>query len=210
MDPLPQDLTASGFETPQSLIVSPARRTRQRPRSAPGLLPGLPDRGRRAARGVPSSDGGDSPRPSPRPHWVTAQLADQRLHLRRDLPRRGLRRFDRSARASRHQPASRCSTSAPPNGTALPPGRSPPAAMSRPEQPDSSCSRPSCFSAITNPTCGTNTPGSFTANSTAVIDQAPPGPDEHRPCGRVGKTSVPPRPATNVISRSKPLRLPQR
>jgi len=52
-------------------------------------------------------------------------------------------RFDRSATAARRQPASGSSTGAPPDGTALPRGRSPPGAMSCPEQPSSSCSRQS-------------------------------------------------------------------
>jgi hypothetical protein len=40
-------------------------------------------------------------------------------------------------------------------------------------------------------------------------DHAPPGRGECRSGGRAGETSVPPRPAANVMSRSKPLCLSQ-
>ena len=85
-------------------------------------------------------------------------------------------RFDRSATAARRQPASGSSTGTPPDETALPRGRSPPGAMSCPEQPSDSCSRRSLLQC--------NGQSDMWHEQAVVVHLGFDGRDEHAPPGR--------------------------
>ena len=127
-------------------MVSSTRRTRRRPWSAPWSLDPVVAGSQRSSISAGTCHGKD------------------------------FGRFDRSATAARRQPASGSSTGTPPDETALPRGRSPPGAMSCPEQPSDSCSRRSLLQC--------NGQSDMWHEQAVVVHLGFDGRDEHAPPGR--------------------------